>query len=157
MSEKNVDIAREVFPTPMEMVALFGNADLLAATRQAIEPRVDPDVETIGHPDFIAMAVDTGVKDGPPGLVAKGVDGFIRFWQDWLTAWDSWSIGESDFIELDADRVLATYDAQARSKTSQVDISFRPAHLMTFRNGKVTRVELFLNRPEALEAAGLSE
>jgi SnoaL-like protein len=157
MSEENVEVARQVFPGGFDLVALFGNADLLAATRQAIEPLVHPEFETLGDPDYIAMGPDTGVKGGPRGLVAKGVDGFITFWQDWITAWDAWNVGQPDFIDLDADRVLATYEAHARSKTAQVDIAFRPAHLMTFRDGKLTRVELFLNRPDALKAAGLSE
>ncbi len=157
MSEENVELARQIFPGGVDMVALFGNADLLAATRRAIEPLVHPEFETVGDPDYIAMGPDTGVKEGRRGLMAKGVDGFIAFWQDWLTAWEAWNVGEPEFIDLDADRVLATYDALARSKTAQVDMTFRPAHLMTFRDGKVMRVELFLNRPAALEAAGLSE
>jgi hypothetical protein len=157
MSEENVEIARRVFPGGFDMVDVFGNADLLAATRQTIEPLVHPDFETLGDPDFMPMGRDTGVREGPRGLVAKGVDGFIAFWQDWLTAWDAWNIGQVDFIDLDADRVLVTYEAQARTKTAQVDMAFRPAHLMTFRDEKVTRVELFLNRPDALKAAGLSE
>ncbi len=156
MSE-NVEIARQVFPAPLDMVALIENADLLAAARQAIEPLVHPECETFADPDYIAMGPDTGVKGGPRGLVAKGVDGFINFWRDWLTAWETWEVGVAEYIDLDADRVLATYDARARSKTAQVDVDFHPAHLMTFDDGKVARVELFLNRVDALEAAGLSE
>ena len=116
-----------------------------------------PEFETFGDPDYIAMGPDTGIKEGPRGLVAKGVDGFIAFWRDWLTVWETWAVGEQEFIGLDADRVLSTYDARARSKTAQVDVEFHPAHLMTFRDRRVTRVELFLNRVDALEAAGLSE
>lgn len=157
MSEENVEIARQVFPGPIDMVAVFENADLLAATRQAIEPFVHPEFETFVDPDYIAMGPGTGIKEGPRGLVAKGVNGFITFWRDWLTAWETWSIGEPGFIDLDADRVLSTYDARARSKTAQVDVDFHPAHLMTFRDGRVTRMELFLNRVDAMEAAGLSE
>jgi hypothetical protein len=157
MSEENVQIARQVFPAPVDMVAVFENTELLAATRQAIEPFVHPEFETFGDPDYIAMGPDIGIKEGPRGLIAKGVDGFITFWRDWLTVWETWSVGEQEFTDLDADRVLSTYDARARSKTAQVDVDFHPAHLMTFRNGRVTRVELFLNRVDALEAAGLSE
>jgi hypothetical protein len=157
MSEENVEIARQVFPAPVDMVAVFENADLLAVSRQAIEPFVHPEFETFVDPDFVAMGPDTGIRDGPRGLAARGVDGFIAFWREWLTAWETWSVGEQEFTELDADRVLSTYDASARSKTAQVDVDFHPAHLMTFCNGKVTRVELFLNRVDALEAAGLSE
>ena len=157
MSEENVEIARQVFPGSFDMVAVFGDPDVLAAWRQLIEPLVDPDIETVGDPDYIAMGPGTGVNEGPRGLVAKGVDGFITFWRDWITAWETWSIGEPEFRDIDADRVLSIYDARARSKTAQVDMDFHPAHLLTFRDGKVVRAELFLNRVDALKAAGLSE
>ena len=157
MSQENVEIARRIFPTPLDMVAVFGNADVMAALRQAIEPLVHPEFETAGDPNYIAMGPDTGVEEGPRGLFAKGVDGFITFWQDWLTAFEAWNVGRADLIEVDADRVLATYEARARSKTAQVDMDFHAAHLMTFRDGKLTRVELFLNHVDARKAAGLSE
>jgi ketosteroid isomerase-like protein len=158
MSQENVEVARRIFPGGLDMVALFGKADLLAATRQTIEPLVHPAFETAGDPNYIAMGPDTGVeRGGPRGLLARGVDGFMAFWQDWLTAFEVWHIGQSDFREVDADRVLATYEVRARSKTAQVDMGFNAAHLMTFRDGKLARVELFLNHTDALKAAGLDE
>jgi hypothetical protein len=157
MSEEKVEIARRIFPAPFDMVAVFENADVMATLRQAIEPLVHPDFETAGDPNFIRMGPDTGVGEGPRGLIARGVDGFITFWRDWLTAFEAWNVGSADLIEVDANRVLAIYDAHARSKTAQVDMDFHAAHLMTFRDGKLARVELFLNHTDALEAAGLSE
>jgi hypothetical protein len=157
MSEENVEIARRIFPTPFDMVAVFGNADVMAALRHTTEPFVHPDFETAGDPNFIAMGPDTGVGDGPRGLFAKGFDGFATFWRDWLSAFEVWNVGHADLTEVDANRVLATYDVHARSKTAQVDMHFHAAHLMAFRDEKLARVELFLNHVDALEAAGLSE
>ena len=63
----------------------------------------------------------------------------------------------TDFIEADQERVVVVLDIRARSKTHQVDIPFEGANLLTFRDGKLARAELFTTRDAALEAAGLSE
>ena len=137
------------------MAAIFGNPDLLTAMREGMEPFVDPEFETIGDPAAIPIGADLGVEGGPRDLFAKGVDGFLNFWREWLSAWQTWNLGAPQFIDVDEDRVLVSYEVRARSKTDQVEVIFEAANLMTLREGKLTRLELFLNREQALEAAGL--
>ena len=48
MPEENVDIARRMYPGNIDMVAVMGNPELLRATREGIEPYVDPEFETVG-------------------------------------------------------------------------------------------------------------
>jgi ketosteroid isomerase-like protein len=55
------------------------------------------------------------------------------------------------------DRVLAFMHEQASGATSGVDVELRPVFLYTFRGPAVIRVDAFLDREQALEAAGLSE
>ena len=43
------------------------------------------------------------------------------------------------------------------AKQSGVAVAISDAHVLTLRDGRVTRLEVFLNRAEALEAVGLSE
>jgi hypothetical protein len=157
MSEENVEIVRRFLLPGIDMVALFGNPELLAATREGLEPFVEPEFETVGDPNAIPMGPNTGVEGGPRNLFAKGVDGFLNFWRDWLSAWESWNLGPPEFIDVDENRVLVSYEVRARSKTDQVEVTIEAANLMTLRNGKLTRLELFFNREKALEAAGLSE
>jgi hypothetical protein len=157
MSEENVEIVRGFFPGAVDLVAIFNDSDLLNAMRAGIEPFVEPDFETIGDPNAIPMGPTTGVEGGPPELFAKGIDGFVDFWRDWITAWESWNLGSPEFIDVDEDRVLVSQEVRARSKTDRVELTIDAANLATLRDGKVTRVELFFNRASALEAAGLSE
>jgi hypothetical protein len=157
MTEKNVEIVRQVFPGSIDMVALFDNPDLLAATRSGIEPFVEPEFETVGDPEAIPMGQDIGVEGGPPSLFAKGIDGFLNFWREWNIAWESWKLGPPEFIDVDEDRVLVSYEVRARSKTDRVEVVFEAANLITLRNGKLMRVELFFNSEDARQAAGLSE
>ena len=155
MSEENVEIVRQMFPGDIDMVALFGNEDLLRAMREGIEPFVEPEFETVGDPDAIPMGRDIGVEGGPPELFAKGVDGFLNFWREWNTAWEAWVLGSPDFIDVDEERVLVSYEVRARSKSARVEMTIEAANLMTLRGGKLTRMELFFDRGRALEAAGL--
>jgi hypothetical protein len=157
MSEENVEIVRRIFPGDIDLVALFGNADLLNATRAGIEPFVEPEFETIGDPNAIPMGPNIGVEGARRDLFAKGIDGFLNFWRDWISAWESWNLGQPEFIDVDEDRVIVSYEVRARSKTDHVEVTIEAANLMTMRDGKLTSLELFFNREDALEAARLSE
>ena len=157
MSEENVEIVRKFFPGNVDLVEVFHDPDLLNAMRTGIEPFVEPEFETIGDPNAIPMGPMMGAEGGPPDLFAKGIEGFLSFWRDWITAWETWTLGPAEFIDVDENRVLVSYEVSARSKTDQVELTIDAANLMTLRKGKLTRLELFFNREAALEAAGLSE
>jgi hypothetical protein len=58
---------------------------------------------------------------------------------------------------MDENRVLVMLDVRARSKTHQVEMPVEGANLLTIKDGRVARIELFLERSQALEAAGMSE
>jgi hypothetical protein len=75
--------------------------------------------------------------------------------REWLTAWESWVISPADFIVPDESRVLVMLDIQARSRTQHVEIPLQGANLLTFRDAKLARLELYFDRGQALEAAGI--
>ena len=152
-----MEIVRRFFPGNIDMVAIFRDPEALAGIREALEPFIDREFVTVGDPDFIPIGTDTGARKGSSDVFAKGIDGFLNFWRDWLGAWETWRLGTPEFINVDKDRVLVTYELRARSKTAQVEVTADAANLVTLDNGKLTRLELFLKREEALEAAGLSE
>ena len=151
-----MEIVRQMFPAGVDMVELIANAELLAAVRAGIEPFMEPDFETRGDPRSIPVGSDTSVEDGPPGLFAKGIDGFVDFWREWNSAWESWRLGDPEFVDVDESRVLVSYEVRARPKTFPVEMTIEAANLITLRAGKVTRLELFFSRETAREAAGLS-
>ena len=89
--------------------------------------------------------------------VAYGVSGFVNAFGDFLSAWESWVVTPTEFIDVDESRVLVIYDIQGRSKTHQAEMPFEGANLITIKDGKVAQSELFNTKQEALEAAGLRE
>jgi ketosteroid isomerase-like protein len=55
------------------------------------------------------------------------------------------------------DRVLVIARTSAKGETSGVATDARVAHVWTIRGGKITRLQTFRTRDEALEAVGLRE
>jgi ketosteroid isomerase-like protein len=53
------------------------------------------------------------------------------------------------------DRVLALVRAHAVESESGIEVEARVAHLITLRGGQLVRIEIYTDRAEALEAAGL--
>jgi hypothetical protein len=156
MSRENVEVARQLYPEGLDLAAVFSDPRGLAANRQALEPFVDPDFETVADPSGVPMPGMPETEGGSTRWTVRGVDGFVSMWTEWLSAWDSWTVSPHDFIDVDEERVLVLFEMRGRPKGQTAEIPVEGGNLLTFRNQKLTRLELFLNRGEALEAAGLS-
>ena len=155
MSQENVELARRLYPAPVDMVALLADPASEEAFRDTFEPLVHPGFETVTAPGQVPLS---GVGSGDPSRpTVHGLDGLATGFREWLNAWETWEVTATEFIDVDADRVLVTLDVRARSKTHQVEMPIDGANLLTFREGRLARLELFLNREQALEAAGLRE
>ena len=152
MSQANVEIARGLYPGDVDLVAALSDPDEF---RDAFEPLVQPDLETVTAPGQVPMS-GAGADD-PSRPVFHGVAGFVASFGDWLSAWESWVVTATDFIDVDESRVLVMLDVRARSKTHQVEMPIEGFNLITLRDGKLARLELFFDRAQALEAAGLPE
>ncbi len=78
----------------------------------------------------------------------------------WLRAWvDSFDGLKLKAVELtDAgERVLTEFVQRGSPRNSDAPIALRSWAVTTFQEGALKRIELFMARGEALEAAGLSE
>ena len=96
-----------------------------------------------------------GIGNPSASGATAGVEGFIALWRDYLSAWDSWVVTPVDFVDVDGERVLALLDYAGRSRRDGVDVELAGANLLTVKDGKVTRLELFFRRQDALAAAEL--
>ncbi len=160
MSQENVELVRRLYPGPVDVAVALSDPQIFEAMRIEIEPLMHSDFETVGDPRnlFRLGGRDVELPEGSfSRLNARGIDGFVAVFRDWLSAWESWIATPIEFIDVDERRVLVTLDVRARSKTHQVEVPIESANLLTLRDGKIARVELFMRRAEALEAAGLSE
>jgi ketosteroid isomerase-like protein len=104
----------------------------------------DPNVECIW---------DAGIPDVD---VDRGLEALTRSIQTWLAAWDDFKIEAEHFV-ASGDKVLVVIMLRGRGRGSHVETVTQSAHVWTMRNGRAIRIEGYLDRDKALEAAGLGE
>jgi ketosteroid isomerase-like protein len=88
------------------------------------------------------------------------IQGYEAVWDFFVETQEGWEEGPYEFVELiDAgnDKVVASVGREVRGKASGASVAWSYWQVVTFRNGKLLRMEWFANRAEALEAVGLRE
>ena len=94
---------------------------------------------------------------GPFVGTYRGHDGFTRFWNELLDAWERFSPEAVEFIECGPQELITLDVVRARGRGSGIDMESRGAMLWTLREGKIARAKMFQTKAEALEAVGLHE
>jgi ketosteroid isomerase-like protein len=94
-----------------------------------------------------------------PGLkkVYRGRDEFRRWAEQMLEVFESPHQELDRITELSGNRVFTESALTAQGKGSGVPAELRYWTLYWIKNGKIARRQVFWNRAEALEAAGLRE
>jgi ketosteroid isomerase-like protein len=105
-------------------------------------------------PEFEIVAAD-GAETGRTGL-AGTVEGIREF----LSAWEDFRITAEEYRDLDDGLILVLDRRSGRSKTTGLDLATvrtQGARVFEIREGKVTRLVLYLDRERALADLGLQE
>ena len=92
-----------------------------------------------------------------PAQTFRGRQGVEEHARQWLGAWEEVEVEPEEFIETDEDRVLLLAVFRGRGRESGVPVEQPFAHLYEVHEGMVRSMREFLDRADALEAAGLSE
>jgi ketosteroid isomerase-like protein len=79
--------------------------------------------------------------------------------EDWFSTFpfEEWEQELNDVIDCGEDRVVALTRQRGRGSASGVSVELEYAQVITLREGKMVRVDVYLDRERALEAAGLTE
>jgi ketosteroid isomerase-like protein len=133
MSQENVEIVRKAFES-------FLGGDLEKAKQL-----VDPQVEfhgTVG-----------GLEEG---RVAYGLPHAVRtFWgEEDLEAWNERRLEAEEFIDAGDDVVVLLHEYR-RGRRSGIELETDTAVVCAVSGGRVVRIQGYMERHEALEAAGL--
>jgi ketosteroid isomerase-like protein len=92
----------------------------------------------------------------PEQQVYPGRDGARKFLSEWTDAWEEWEFVVDALHDKD-DKVVALMRQRGRSKTSGMPVEMSFAQVWTVReDGMQTRMDMYSDPAEALEAAGLS-
>ena len=132
MSEENVEIARRAF-------AAWESGDSAAMLEGLHEDVVSR---------RMAPLIDSQSHHGP--------DGVTELIAEWLEPYDHFSSHADEFIDA-GDSVVVRVPQEARLAGSDQLISGTFWFLLAFQGDKVIRLEIYGERGQAFEAAGLSE
>jgi ketosteroid isomerase-like protein len=119
-------------------------------------------IEAFNRHDVDTMTADLDPEvelhewpEAPGSQSFRGPDGARRALESWFEAWESMQIEIQDIEEVD-DVILVTLHQRAKGRGSEVEVETDSYSVYRFSDGKVTRIELFLDRNDALAAAGLT-
>ena len=91
------------------------------------------------------------------GEVYEGRDGIHRFFNDIGDTAPDFKLAVERLEIIGEDRVLALVRVTATGRASRVPTEATTGNVYDLIDGKITRVRIFMDRHEALEAAGLRE
>jgi len=86
--------------------------------------------------------------------VYRGYEGMRKYFADNAESFDLYQVSHDEFRDL-GDRLVAFGTVRARGKESGVEVTTPTAIVVTFRDGKMVRVQDYGERSEALKAVGL--
>jgi ketosteroid isomerase-like protein len=130
MSEENVEVVQRAF-------------EHYAATGESLWSAFDEEVEVCDH-DIL----DAGEYRGHAGVG--------RWLEDWGAAWASYTMEPEEFIDLD-DHVVLVIRMKATGHGSGAVVERQDAMAFAVREGKITRLDYYNSKQQALEAVGLRE
>jgi ketosteroid isomerase-like protein len=85
-----------------------------------------------------------------------GLDAVRRYLEGWLDTWDTFQAEPTEFLAR-GDHVVVGEAFKGRGKGSGVDDAMQSWSVSLLRDDQIVRRDEFLDRAEALEAAGLPE
>ena len=132
MSREHVESARKGYEA-------FARGDL-----DGVLDMMDPDIEAHNPVEV------------PEAAVHHGREAVRRDWEQTIDLFDDFSIEVEEFIDA-GDELVVFLRYRARARGSDAEIDTPMAHVLTFREGKAVRLRQYLDRAQALKAAGLSD
>src|SRR5215211_8366917 len=129
------------------------NLDLLRRALEHVE-RTGEVLREAAQPDFVWDMTTFRGAVRPRTYV--GVDETNEWLADWLASFENWSLDIEEVLDA-GDQVVTIVRQHGRAKHGGPDVEMRFAQVWTFRDGLAARIEMYADRDEALEAAGLQE
>ena len=140
MSEENVEIVRRLYSIAPDAAGVM-RGDYDDVFRDYFDPNVEL-VPPAAYPDTESSY--------------RGQEGVRRWFRQIDEIWDDWRFEAESFLDAGT-QVVVFVRVSGTAKQSGAAVAIPAAHVLTIRDGRVTRANVFLDRSEALEAAGLSE
>ena|SRR5437773_2567954 len=152
MSKENLELVRRLQPSGLDLVEGFSVvADQLVSGAEVGLFTDDFEVAFIAGGSRLPTAVIS-----PAGQNPRGPEGLTAMWREWLTPWRSYRVDVEEFIDA-GDAIVVFVRVEARTERDDVLLEHSPAAIWRIREGKIAAIHFYLEREEALEAAGRVE
>jgi ketosteroid isomerase-like protein len=127
-----------------ELIARIRHSyDIFNTTGDFDESFLHPDIEWHNASEFPGAEVHHGVEAVRADLAAQG------------EAWDSRRVDVLDVVTSE-NAAAVHVRINARGKASGIDTAIEVTHVWAVEDGRVRRIEVFVDRKAALKAAGLA-
>ena len=91
----------------------------------------------------------------PEQQTYEGLEGAREFMRRWLDAWEDWQLDLEELHDA-GDEVVVVLRQTGRSKSTGLEVDMTFAQVFTMEGGRQTRMRMYADPADALEAAGLS-
>jgi ketosteroid isomerase-like protein len=132
MSQENIDRLRRGYEA-------FARRDLDAALEM-----MDPEIEAHDAPE------------APDAAVHHGREAVRRDWEQMFALFEDFTIDIEEVFDA-SEELVVFLRLSGRGRESGAGVDARMAHIWTLREGQAIRLRQYLDRAEALAAAGVSE
>jgi ketosteroid isomerase-like protein len=105
----------------------------------------DPEIEFHEDPKF------------PEAEVYRGREAVLRYFREFGASFESYRFEIESLRDVADDKVIAVLREHVRGKASGLEVDRRSGWVVTFRDGRVLRLEIYLEPADAFEAVGLRE
>jgi ketosteroid isomerase-like protein len=91
------------------------------------------------------------------GISTRGYEGTLHGVDQFLDAAQDYRVNAPEVTDLSDSQVLAVVRLAMKGKASDIDVNATTFSIVTVEDGLIIRLDEYLKRAEALEAAGFSE
>ena len=93
----------------------------------------------------------------PDAETYEGRDAVRKSMEDWLKQWEDFRMDLIEVIDVGDDVLVSVTRHRGRGRESGIEMDFKVFYVMRGRDGKMTRIDTFFSRDEAVQAAGRRE
>jgi ketosteroid isomerase-like protein len=141
--------------TPVELDESVMSEERVETVERAITAVNERDLD--GYLACCTADIQLQTPVSPVVGVYEGAVGIRRFFADIEDASPDFRLDLERLEAAGGERVLAFVRVTSHGRASGLSIPAETGNVYEFEEGKIRRVQIFLDRAEALEAAGLSE
>jgi ketosteroid isomerase-like protein len=154
MLEENVELARRFYAIGSEMYERLDAyheaqesgdfSELLPLAEQML------DADVVLRPPEDSMFPEAGTREW------HGREEFMRFIVGQTEGFETMQMKTEDFIDA-GEKVVVPIEFGGVARHTGIEVTFAVVQVLTIRAGKVTALDIYMTREQALEAAGLRE